>query len=75
MSISLADAPRISLLAGPTPVEEMSRLRAVLGGRGVPHLLVKRDDGIPFAFGGNKVRKLEFAMAAAMASGADTIVT
>jgi D-cysteine desulfhydrase len=75
MSISLADAPRISLLAGPTPVEEMSRLRAGLGGRGVPHLLVKRDDGIPFAFGGNKVRKLEFAMAAAMASGADTIVT
>jgi D-cysteine desulfhydrase len=75
MSVSIADAPRISLLAGPTPVEEMSRLRAALGGTGVPRLLVKRDDAIPFAFGGNKVRKLEFAMAQAMAGGADTIVT
>ena len=71
----LADAPRVSLLAGPTPVEEMSRLRAVLGGRGVPRLFVKRDDSIPFGFGGNKVRKLEFAIAQAMAGGADTIVT
>jgi 1-aminocyclopropane-1-carboxylate deaminase/D-cysteine desulfhydrase-like pyridoxal-dependent ACC family enzyme len=69
------DAPRISLLAGPTPVEEMSRLRAVLGGRGIPRLFVKRDDAIPFGFGGNKVRKLEFALAEAMACGADTIVT
>jgi 1-aminocyclopropane-1-carboxylate deaminase/D-cysteine desulfhydrase-like pyridoxal-dependent ACC family enzyme len=73
--LSVADAPRISLLTGPTPVEEMSRLRAVLGGRGVPRLLVKRDDAIPFGFGGNKVRKLEFALANAMAGGADTIVT
>lgn len=73
--MSLDDAPRISLLAGPTPVEEMSRLRAVLGGRGVPRLFVKRDDAIPFGFGGNKVRKLEFALADAMAGGADTIVT
>lgn len=72
---SLGDAPRVSLLAGPTPVEEMSRLRAVLGGRGVPRLFVKRDDAIPFGFGGNKVRKLEFAIAHAMAGGADTIVT
>ena len=71
----LVDAPRVSLLAGPTPVEEMSRLRAVLGGRGVPRLFVKRDDAIPFGFGGNKVRKLEFAIAQAMAGGADTIVT
>jgi len=53
----------------------MSRLRAVLGGRGVPRLLVKRDDAISFGFGGNKVRKLEFALAEAMARGADTIVT
>jgi 1-aminocyclopropane-1-carboxylate deaminase/D-cysteine desulfhydrase-like pyridoxal-dependent ACC family enzyme len=75
MSMVISDAPRISLLAGPTPVEEMSRLRAVLGSRGVPKLLVKRDDAIPFGFGGNKVRKLEFALAEAMAGGADTIVT
>ncbi len=66
------DGPRISLLSGPTPVQEMTRLRAVLGG---PRLLVKRDDAIPFGFGGNKVRKLEFAVAEAIAAGADTLVT
>jgi len=75
MTVRVADAPRVSLFSGPTPVEEMSRLRAVLGGRGVPRLLVKRDDAISFGFGGNKVRKLEFALADAMAHGADTIVT
>ena len=66
-------APRISLLSGPTPVEEMTRLRATLGGG--PRLLVKRDDAIPFGFGGNKVRKLEFAFAEAIDRGADTLVT
>ena len=51
----------------------MSRLRAALGGG--PTLLVKRDDSIPFGFGGNKVRKLEFVLAEAVARGADTLVT
>ena len=32
-----------------------------------PTLLVKRDDAIPFGFGGNKVRKLEFVLAEAVA--------
>ena len=39
------------------------------------HLLVKRDDAIPFAFGGNKVRKLSYVIAEALAEGADTIIT
>jgi 1-aminocyclopropane-1-carboxylate deaminase/D-cysteine desulfhydrase-like pyridoxal-dependent ACC family enzyme len=64
---------RLSLLSGPTPVQELSRLRATLGGG--PRLLAKRDDAIPFGFGGNKVRKLEFAVAQALAEGADTLVT
>jgi 1-aminocyclopropane-1-carboxylate deaminase/D-cysteine desulfhydrase-like pyridoxal-dependent ACC family enzyme len=51
----------------------MPRLRAALGGG--PRLLVKRDDAIPFGFGGNKVRKLEFAFAEAIDRGADTLVT
>ena len=63
----------LSLLGAPTPIDEMSRLRAALGGG--PRLLVKRDDAIPFAFGGNKVRKLEIVGAAALAAGADTLVT
>ena len=64
---------RISLFTGPTPVEEMARLRAEL--RVHPKLLVKRDDAISFGFGGNKVRKLEYALAQAKAFGADTLVT
>jgi len=67
------DAPRIRLLSGPTPVEPMDRLRATLGAG--PRLLVKRDDAIPFGFGGNKIRKLEFVLARALADGADTLVT
>ena len=40
-----------------------------------PRLLVKRDDTIPFGFGGNKIRKLPYVLAEAVASGADTIIT
>jgi 1-aminocyclopropane-1-carboxylate deaminase/D-cysteine desulfhydrase-like pyridoxal-dependent ACC family enzyme len=56
----------------PTPVEELSRLRAALGGG--PRLLVKRDDTLPFG-GGNKVRKLALVAAQALAEGADTLIT
>jgi 1-aminocyclopropane-1-carboxylate deaminase/D-cysteine desulfhydrase-like pyridoxal-dependent ACC family enzyme len=56
-----------------TPVEEMNRLRAEL--RCAPRLLIKRDDAIPFGFGGNKVRKLESVLAEALRSGTDTLVT
>ena len=66
-------APRLPLLSGPTPVQELSRLRASLGGG--PRLLAKRDDAIPFGFGGNKVRKLEFVVAEALRDEADTLVT
>ena len=46
----------------PTPVEALSRLSETLGG---PRLLIKRDDQIGLAFGGNKTRKLEFLVAEA----------
>src|SRR5215470_17917019 len=69
----LMEHSRIPLFTGPTPVEEMSRLRAELGA--LPTLLVKRDDAISFGFGGNKVRKLEYELAQARANDADTIVT
>jgi len=64
---------RVALFTEPTPVEEMSRLRAALGAH--PKLLVKRDDAISFGFGGNKVRKLEYVLAQARANDSDTIVT
>ena len=74
---SLLDAlPAERLFTAPTPVDELARLRDALGGsRRVPRLLVKRDDAIPFGFGGNKVRKLQLVAAEAKASGADTLIT
>ena len=61
------------LASYPTPVEELTGLAAAL--RASPTLLVKRDDAIPFAFGGNKVRKIELVAADALAEGADTLIT
>lgn len=65
--------PRLPLSLAPTPVDDLSRLRTELGGG--PALLVKRDDAIPFGFGGNKIRKLQLVAAQALADGADTLIT
>ena len=40
-----------------------------------PPLYVKRDDMTGFALGGNKVRKLEYLAADALAKGCDTLVS
>lgn len=64
--------PRVSLAHLPTPLEHMPNLSKALGG---PEIWVKRDDCTGLASGGNKTRKLEFSMAAALEEGADTIVT
>jgi D-cysteine desulfhydrase family pyridoxal phosphate-dependent enzyme len=64
--------PRVRLAALPTPLEEMRNLTAKLNG---PRLLIKRDDMTGLAFGGNKVRKLEFIMADALKQKADIIIT
>lgn len=68
----LSRFPRVSLAHLPTPLEHMPRLTAELGG---PQIWVKRDDCTGLATGGNKTRKLEFSLAAAIEEGADTIVT
>jgi D-cysteine desulfhydrase family pyridoxal phosphate-dependent enzyme len=73
MTPALRPIAAVPLFSPPTPVEELSRLRAALG-RG-PRLLVKRDDTIGFAFGGNKVRKMALVAADALAHGADTLIT
>lgn len=65
--------PHVPLLAQPTPVEELSNLRGAL--RASPRLLIKRDDAIPFGFGGNKVRKLALVAARATAGRADMLIT
>ena len=51
----------------------MPRLLQALGVG--PRLFIKRDDAIPFGFGGNKVRKLALVAARAVADGADTLIT
>jgi len=66
----IARLPRIPFAFTPTPLEELPRLRATLGD-GTPRLFVKRDDLSGFAFGGNKVRALEFRMGHVVAGGYD----
>jgi 1-aminocyclopropane-1-carboxylate deaminase/D-cysteine desulfhydrase-like pyridoxal-dependent ACC family enzyme len=70
---ALAQFPSLPLLPAPTLIEPLPRLSALLGGG--PRLLIKRDDAIPFGFGGNKVRKLALVAALAKAEGADTLIT
>lgn len=68
----LSEFPRVSLAHLPTPLEHLPRLSEHLGG---PDIYVKRDDCTGLASGGNKTRKLEYSMAAALEEGADTVVT
>ncbi len=72
LSDRLAAFPRLGLATLPTPLEPMQRLTAHLGG---PRLWVKREDATGLGFGGNKLRKLDYVLHEALASGADTIVS
>ena len=73
-SSATAPAHRVSLASWPTPVEPMPRLARALGLRD-DDLWIKRDDLTGLGGGGNKVRKLEWTIGAALADGADLIVT
>jgi 1-aminocyclopropane-1-carboxylate deaminase len=65
--------PRHPLLFGPSPVHRLDRLTAHLGGAAI---WAKRDDcNSGLAFGGNKMRKLEYLVADALAKGCDTLVS
>lgn len=68
----LHSLPRARLALLPTPLVEVPRLAAQLGG---PRLWMKRDDQTGLGLGGNKVRKLEFLVGEARAQGCDTLVT
>jgi 1-aminocyclopropane-1-carboxylate deaminase len=71
--VSLADFPRHPLLFGPSPIQRLDRLTRHLGGATV---WAKREDcNSGLAFGGNKVRKLEYLLADALTQGADTLVS
>lgn len=62
---------RLELLSSPTPLEKLHRLSEFTG----RDIYIKRDDITQLALGGNKLRKLEYLAAAALAEGADTLVT
>jgi 1-aminocyclopropane-1-carboxylate deaminase len=69
----LSDFPRHPLLFGPSPVHKLDRLTAHLGGAAI---WAKREDcNSGIAYGGNKTRKLEYLVADALRSGADTLVS
>ena len=71
LASALARFPRYPLLEGPTPIQLLSRLSEQLG----VAVYVKRDDLMGVGGGGNKLRKLEYLLGAALAGGADTIIT
>ena len=73
-SMRLDEFPRVSLMFGPSPVHPLPRLSTALGG-GVEIWAKREDCNSGIAFGGNKVRKLEYLVADAIAKGCDTLVT
>lgn len=67
----LGALPRVRLATLPTPLQHAPRLSEALG----VAVLVKRDDLTGLGLGGNKVRILEPLLGAALAMGADTVLT
>ena len=72
--MSLDDFPRTPLLFGPSPIHPLPRLSEALGG-GVEVWAKREDCNSGIAFGGNKVRKLEYLVADALEQGCDTLVS
>ena len=65
---------RVPLLFGQSPVHRLERLSEHLGGE--VDIWAKREDcNSGLAYGGNKVRKLEYLVADALAQGCDTLVS
>ncbi|KAK1237148.1 hypothetical protein MKX07_006027 [Trichoderma sp. CBMAI-0711] len=74
LPLPFADIPRKPLLFGPSPIQHLPRISGALGGK--VNVYAKRDDcNSGLAFGGNKVRKLEYLAADALAQGSDTLVS
>ena len=70
---AIAAMPRFRLFDGPSPLHRLRRFSAALGGGA--DIWIKREDLLPLAFGGNKLRNLEFLVGAAQAEDADVLVT
>jgi len=72
--VGIESFPRVPLLFGPSPVHRLERLSEHLGG-GVEIWAKREDCNSGLAYGGNKVRKLEYLAADAVAQGCDTLVS
>jgi D-cysteine desulfhydrase len=70
--VQLARFPRRRYTSEPTPLQPLPRLSKYFGG---PDIWIKRDDLTGLTGGGNKARKLEFLLPAALAAGCDTLIT
>ncbi len=70
--VAFDDIPRMSLTHLPTACYRMENLTKLVGG---PDLFIKRDDVMELAHGGNKTRKLEYALAEALNRKSGAIVT
>ena len=67
----LGEIPHVALAHTPTPLEAMKNLSTRVGRA---QLYVKRDDCTGLAFGGNKVRQLEYYLGEALERSADTVL-
>ena len=63
--------PTANLTLAPTAIQRLERLSSHLG----HNIYIKRDDLTGFCLGGNKVRKLDYLLADAKLTNADTLVT
>lgn len=68
---TLRQFEKVDLLKTSTPLHRLNNLSKKFG----REIYIKRDDMTPLAMGGNKLRKLEFLMADALAKNAKIIVT
>ncbi|MHC8338997.1 D-cysteine desulfhydrase family protein [Pseudomonas sp. HLT2-19-2] len=75
LDTSLSSFTRANLLQGPTPIQRAERLEQLLRLKSQGFgLFLKRDDHMLIGGGGNKLRKLEFHLGAALAAGVDTVI-
>ncbi|MDG1819237.1 MAG: D-cysteine desulfhydrase family protein [Porticoccaceae bacterium] len=71
----IAYPDKLDLAQTPTPFYPLERLSAQLKELNGARIWIKRDDLTGAATSGNKIRKLEFLLAEALANGCDTVIT
>jgi D-cysteine desulfhydrase len=72
MKLHPHEPPRVRLANLPTPLMALNNLAAR---QGLSRILMKQDELTGLELSGNKIRKLEYVVAEALAHGADTLVT